>query len=216
MNQCCWCCALGGAAQDRHAAEVVRASDAEVRLAASVIDHLTDEDFRSTELPNPALQHYYAVLHALALGETSDPAQMRLRDATAEGVEDMLRDHPERAAALRAAVQRFKVRLPGGVASFEPVERAGAADRTVCRRPRTLSQCLLAKTSPRLRGRNVPPQRWACACVGGCAVQVGVPSCLVSVCYPLPLSSYVAALATAAVQLEHGEGETGWVGANPY
>jgi len=114
-------------AEDRHAAEVVRASDAEVRLAASVIDHLTDEDFRSTELPNPALQHYYAVLHALALGETSDPAQMRLRDATAEGVEDMLRDHPERAAALRAAVQRFKDAVP--VSAGEDKSKAAGKKR---------------------------------------------------------------------------------------
>lgn len=52
------------------------------KAEAMIKDLSLGDSFTSTQLPNPALQQHYAVLHALALGEQAEPSQLGLRDDT--------------------------------------------------------------------------------------------------------------------------------------
>uniref|UniRef100_A0A7S1X7R0 SAP domain-containing protein n=1 Tax=Tetraselmis chuii TaxID=63592 RepID=A0A7S1X7R0_9CHLO len=118
------------------AAVVVKADAPAVSCAESVIEELSipDPEFSSTTIQNPALQHYYTVLHALALEEPADPTQMELRDSTMYTVEESLRMEGQSQRGCVEAMQRFKKEVFGPEGSAEQSTAAG--------KKRTASQAL--------------------------------------------------------------------------
>ncbi len=76
--------------------------------------------FTSTVLPNPALQHHYAVLHALALGEQAEPEHLGLQDTTAIKLWDAAMGEDAATACIEAAKNLSVFTLPPGSTASLP------------------------------------------------------------------------------------------------